>query len=83
MAASECRRSCEIELAMRPMVASCSDSSRSCWLFSRLAAHAVEGPGEFRDFISSAGIERMMEIAGFKRADAVHQIAQRAGESMR
>ncbi len=36
MAAREWRRSCEIELAMRPMVASCSDSSRSRWLLSRL-----------------------------------------------
>src|SRR5579859_2022344 len=44
--------------------------------------HAVEGVSEFGDIISSAGVERMMEVTAFQSTYSSHQRAQGAGEGM-
>ena len=54
-AVSGCRRSCEIEPAMRPIVASRSLSIRLCCVSRRRVAHAGEGFGQLDNLAAAAG----------------------------
>jgi len=65
---------------MRPMVASCSDSSRSCWVLSRLALMRSKARGELGDFVAPGRIIPDDEVAALQGANARHQASQRPRE---
>src|SRR5438552_16582374 len=44
--------------------------------------HAVEGAGQFRNFVSTTAIQRMMKVAAFQSAYAGDQTAERPRESV-